>query len=129
MNENTLNNVAKTLNVTVDVLREKALTVLDEQAPAWRNAGKSEEDCGLLAIRVAARSISTENARLSRSGATKYEGMFISSPRPKEWGKILYSKMKNHLMRIIFYTQIIIFIQLYYIVKKEKEHLLKVMEI
>ena len=98
MNENTLNNVAKTLNVTVDVLRQKTLAVLEEQAPAWRNANKSEEDCGLLAIRVAARSISTENARLSRSGATKYEGMFISSPRPKEWGKILYNKMKNQLI-------------------------------
>ena len=98
MNENTLNNVAKTLNVTVDTLRTKALTVLEEQAPAWRNANKSEEDCGLLAIRVAARSISTENARMTRSGASKYEGMFISSPRTKEWGKILYNKMKNQLL-------------------------------
>ena len=98
MNENTLNNVAKTLNVTVDTLRMKALAVLEEQAPAWRNANKSEEDCGLLAIRVAARSISTENARMTRSGASKYEGMFISSPRTKEWGKILYNKMKNQLL-------------------------------
>jgi hypothetical protein len=100
MNETTLTNVAKTLNVSVDVLREKAETILIEQGAAWENAGKSEEDCGLLALRVAARQISTESARMRRAGATQFEGMFIYSPRPKEWGKILYNKMSKQLRGI-----------------------------
>jgi hypothetical protein len=100
MNETTVTNIAKTLSVSVDVLREKAETILSEQGAAWENAGKSEEDCGLLALRVAARQISTENARMRRAGATLFEGMFIHSPRPKEWGKILYNKMSKQLRNI-----------------------------
>jgi len=97
MDDTMINNVAKTVNVAADTLRSKAESVLAEQGAAWKNAGKSDDDCGILALRVAARMISTENARLSRSGATKYEGMFISVPRPKEWGKILYNKMSGQL--------------------------------
>ena len=97
MDDTMINNVAKTVNVAADTLRSKAESVLTEQGAAWKNAGKSDDDCGILALRVAARMISTENARLSRSGATKYEGMFISVPRPKEWGKILYNKMSGQL--------------------------------
>lgn len=98
MDEKTLTNVANTLKVDVETLRSRATTVLSEQGDAWKQVGKSDSDCGILAIRVAARMMTSENARLRRSGATVYEGMFISSPRPKEWGKILYNKMRNQLM-------------------------------
>ena len=97
MQDKTITNVAKSLSVSADTLRERAMTVLTEQSEAWKNAGKSEEDCGLLAIRVAARMITTENARMKRAGASNFEGMFVNSPRPKEWGKILYRKMSNQL--------------------------------
>jgi len=96
-NEQTITNVAKTLNVTPEALKERVAILLEEQGPAWTNAGKSEDDCELLAIRVAARQINTEAARLRRAGAEAIEGMFIHSPRPKEWGKILYNKMSKQL--------------------------------
>ena len=92
-----LNNIAKTLNVAPEMVQERANAVLAEQGAAWKNAGRSEDDCFILALRVAGRNITSENARMRRAGADTYEGMFISVPRPKEWGKILYNKMKNQL--------------------------------
>jgi hypothetical protein len=97
MDDTMVNNMAKTLNVSADALKDKAQEVLTLQGPAWTNAGKSEDDCGILALRVAARQINTENAALRRAGAENVEGMFVSCPRPKEWGKILYNKMANQL--------------------------------
>ena len=97
MSDEMLNNIAKTLNVAPETVRARANEVLAEQGAAWRNAGRSEEDCFILALRVAGRNITSENARLRRARADTYEGMFISVPRPKEWGKILYNKMKNQL--------------------------------
>lgn len=93
-----LENIAKTLNVAPEVVQTRADEVLVEQGAAWRNAGRSDEDCAVLALRVAGRQISSESARLRRTGSDVFEGMFISVPRPKEWGKILYNKMKNQLM-------------------------------
>ena len=98
MSDEMLNNIAKTLNVAPESVRERADAVLAQQGPAWKNAGRSDEDCFILALRVAGRNITSENARLRRARADTYEGMFISVPRPKEWGKILYNKMKNQLM-------------------------------
>ena len=97
MSNDMLNNIAKTLNVAPEMVQERADKVLAEQGPAWKNAGRSDEDCFILALRVAGRNITSENARMRRAGADTYEGMFISVPRPKEWGKILYTKMKNQL--------------------------------
>ncbi len=97
MSAEMLNNIAKTLNVAPELVRERADAVLAEQGAAWKNAGRSDEDCFILALRVAGRNITSENARMRRAGADSYEGMFISVPRPKEWGKILYNKMKNQL--------------------------------
>ena len=97
MSTEMLNNIAKTLNVAPDVVRARADAVLAEQGTAWKNAGRSDDDCFILALRVAGRNITSENARMRRAGADTYEGMFISVPRPKEWGKILYNKMKNQL--------------------------------
>ena len=97
MSNDMLENIAKTLNVAPEMVRERADAVLAEQGAAWKNAGRSDEDCFILALRVAGRNITSENARMRRAGADTYEGMFISVPRPKEWGKILYNKMKNQL--------------------------------
>lgn len=88
---------AKTLNTDVATLKAHTEEVLSVQGAAWRNAGKSEADAYALALKVAGSKIRNANARLARSGATKMEGMFVSVPRPKEWGKILYNKMKNQL--------------------------------
>ena len=97
MDDTMINNMAKTLNVSADALKDKAQEVLTSQGEAWKNAGKSDDDCGVLALRVAARQINTANAALRRAGAENIEGMFVSCPRPKEWGKILYNKMANQL--------------------------------
>lgn len=98
MSEQMLNNIAKTLNAAPEVVQARADEVLAEQGAAWKAAGRSDEDCFILALRVAARNITSENSRMRRAGADTYEGMFISVPRPKEWGKILYNKMKNQLV-------------------------------
>ena len=98
MSNEMLENIAKTLNVAPEVVRARADEVLAEQGPAWKNAGRSDDDCYILALRVAGRNITSENARMRRAGADTYEGMFLSVPRPKEWGKILYNKMKNQMM-------------------------------
>ena len=83
MDDTMINNMAKTLNVGADALKDKAQEVLTSQGEAWKNAGKSDDDCGVLALRVAARQINTANAALRRAGAENIEGMFVSCPRPK----------------------------------------------
>ncbi len=97
MDNSMIENIAKKVNVSADIMRQKAEAILAEQGGAWKNAGKSDDDCNVLALRVAARQLTTEQAALSRSGAVTYEGMFVSVPRSKEWGKILYNKMSNQL--------------------------------
>jgi hypothetical protein len=97
MNTDMLNKVAATVGADPTRLKTRAEEVLAEQGDAWKNAGKTEQECSTLAMRVAARQINNENASLRRSGATLYEGMFVHVPRPKEWGKILYTKMENQL--------------------------------
>ena len=97
MDNTMIENMAKTLNCSADVIKQKADEVLTQQGQAWKDAGKSPEDCDILALRVAARQINTESARLRRVGAENIEGMFVSCPRPKEWGKILYNKMAKQL--------------------------------
>ncbi len=97
MTTDMLNKVAGTVGVDPTRLKDRADAVLAEQGSAWANAGKTEEECGILSLRVAARQIANENASLRRSGANLYEGMFVHVPRPKEWGKILYNKMDNQL--------------------------------
>tara|TARA_R100001443_G_scaffold19528_4_gene31221 strand:- start:5200 stop:6381 length:1182 start_codon:yes stop_codon:yes gene_type:complete len=97
MTEDMLEKVAKTVGVSPDTLREKAEEVFEAQSAAWLNAGKTGEEASVLALRVAARQIANEQAKLRRSGATLYEGMFVHVPKAKEWGKILYNKMQGQL--------------------------------
>ena len=98
IDEKVIERTAKTLNTDVATLKAMTDKVLAEQGSAWASAGKSEADAYALALKVAGSKIRNANARLARSGASKMEGMFVSVPRPKEWGKILYNKMKNQLM-------------------------------
>ena len=92
-----ITNLATSLNTTVENLSEVAAGILEDKGADWVRAGHDEEACNILSVRVAAQMIGRSNAQMSRSGATRFEGMFISVPRPKEWGKILYNKMKNQL--------------------------------
>ena len=97
LNDDMMKNVAANVGVEVSTLKVRAETVLEEQGAAWRNAGKNDEECGVFALRVAARQIASESAKLKRSGAESLKGMFISVPRYKEWGQLLYRKMANTL--------------------------------
>ena len=54
MNSEMLNNIAKTLNAAPEVVQARADEVLAEQGAAWKAAGRSDEDCYVLALRVAA---------------------------------------------------------------------------
>ncbi len=89
--------VAKNVGVSLDTLNVRIAEVLEENKGAWTNAGKSEEDCTVLAIRVAGRQLKAEAAKLSRSGAEVLTGMFVSAPRYKDFAKSGYAKMKGTL--------------------------------
>ena len=89
--------VAKNVGVSLDTLNTRIEEVLAENKSAWVNAGKSDDDCTVLAIRVAGRQLKAEAQRLSRSGAEVLTGMFVSAPRYKDFAKSGYAKMKNTL--------------------------------
>ena len=89
--------VAKNVGVSIDTLNVRIEEVLNENKGAWINAGKSDEDCEVLAIRVAGRQLKAEAQRLSRSGAEVLTGMFVSVPRYKDFAKSGYAKMKTTL--------------------------------
>lgn len=89
--------VAKNVGVSLDALEARIEDVLAENKAAWSAAGKSEEDCTVLAIRVAGRQLKAEAQRLSRSGAEVLSGMFVSAPRYKDFAKSGYAKMKTTL--------------------------------
>lgn len=95
--EEMLSKVAKQINADEGVLADKASIVFSTESAGWLASGKTEEECKILALRVSARQITAEKARLARSGADLYEGMFVSVPRPKDWAKMAYNKMKNTL--------------------------------
>ena len=89
--------VANNVGVSLDTLNTRIEEVLKENKTAWEAAGKSDEDCTILAIRVAGRQLKAEAAKLSRSGATVLNGMFVSAPRYKDFAKSGYAKMKTTL--------------------------------
>tara|TARA_R110002049_G_scaffold128696_2_gene286259 strand:- start:891 stop:2141 length:1251 start_codon:yes stop_codon:yes gene_type:complete len=97
IDDKTLANIATSVNTTVERLKAMADEVLIVQGDTWRKAGKDEDSCQILSLRVAQQKINRANSALARSGANNFVGMFISVPRVKEWGKILYNKMKNDL--------------------------------
>jgi len=95
--EQMIEKVAGQIKTTVEALSAKADLLLAQEGAGWKAAGKNEEQSKVLALRVAARQISSEKAKLTRSGATLFEGMFASVPREKDWAKMAYNKMKNTL--------------------------------
>ena len=100
MDEKMVANIANTLNTTNDRVMEMATTVLDENRDIWANAGKDEATMEVQALRIAQIKMQRANAALARSGASNYVGMFVSVPRSKEWGKILYNKMLKDLKNL-----------------------------
>lgn len=84
--------IAKNVNCTTDALQQRMESVYSENCTAWMDSGKSEEDCKVQALRIAGRQVKSEGERLKRSGATLFEGMFISAPRYKDWAQMAYKK-------------------------------------
>ena len=92
-----LKKVATQIGTDKGALADKASAVYFTESAAWLASGKTEDECQVLALRVAARQITAEKARLARSGADLYEGMFVSVPRPKDWAGMAFKKMKGTL--------------------------------
>ena len=95
--EQVIDRISKNVKCTESVLRSRMDSVLAENRAAWMDAGKSEDDCKVNALRIAGRQIKSEGDKLSRSGATLYEGMFISAPRFKDWAELAYKKAATTL--------------------------------
>ncbi len=95
--EDMLKKVAAQTKTDADTLSAKADAVLLQEGAGWEAAGKNEEQRKTLALRVAARQLVAEKAKLSRSGATLYEGMFVNVPREKDWAQMAYNKTKKTL--------------------------------
>ena len=95
--EEMLGKVANQIGVDEVTLSDKASVVFSTESAGWMASGKTEEQSKVLALRVAARQLTAEKARLARSGADLYEGMFVSVPRPKDWAGMAYKKMKGTL--------------------------------
>lgn len=89
--------ISKNIGCTEDALRSRMESFLAEQRNTWLDSGLSEEDCNIKALRMVGRQIKSENDRLSRSGATVYEGMFLSVPRYKDWAELAYKKMATQI--------------------------------
>lgn len=84
--------ISKNVNCTLEALSARMDSVLDENRAAWMDAGKTDEECQINALRIAGRQVKSEGERLKRSGATLFEGMFISAPRYKDWAEFAYKK-------------------------------------
>ena len=92
-----IDRISKNIGASEEVLRSRMDTVLSENKNTWLDAGKTEDECTLNALRIAGRQIKSESERLKRSGATLYEGMFISVPRYKDWAELAYKKAAGTL--------------------------------
>ena len=68
--EDMLKKVAAQTKTDADTLSAKADAVLLQEGAGWEAAGKNEEQRKTLALRVAARQLVAEKAKLTRSGAT-----------------------------------------------------------
>jgi len=89
--------VAEQIGVGTDILSVRLERVLNEQGAAWAASGKNEDDSKTMALRVAARQIVSERAKIARSGCTSYEGMLVKVPPYKDWGRNSYQSMKKTL--------------------------------
>jgi hypothetical protein len=84
--------ISKNIGCNTETLQSKMDVVLSEYKGTWLDAGKTDEDCQVNALRIAGRQIKSEGEKLKRSGATLYEGMYVSVPRFKDWAELAYKK-------------------------------------
>ena len=89
--------VAKNVGCSVAELVSRHTRTMTANTPALEASGVSAEDIKTKTLRMAAAEMRAEKAKLSRSGCTMLEGMFISSPRYKDWGKTFYNKYSTLL--------------------------------
>lgn len=97
MDETQIGKVATQLGIGVDALRARMEKVRSEQSEAWKASGYDDTKIDSLTLRVSARQLNTEKTKIASSGATLLEGMFVRSPRYKDWGKMRYDKMTKQL--------------------------------
>lgn len=88
-----LENVAKQIGVSTDSLNARIAEVLDSQGSAWTAAGRNSDEQNTMALRVAARQLSSERARIQSSGCSRIDGMFVAVPPKKDWASMAYRKM------------------------------------
>lgn len=89
--------VAKNVGCSVGELSSRHKRVLDAHALSLQANGLTEADIDTKTLRMAAAELRSEKAKLSRSGCVMLEGMFLSTPRYKDWGKVFYNKYKDLL--------------------------------
>ena len=53
--EQMIERIGKNIGATGDALRSRMDVVLSENRTAWMDAGKSEDDCAINALRIAGR--------------------------------------------------------------------------
>ena len=92
-----IDRIAKNVGCDVTTVTSRMDQVLNEQRSVWTDAGKTEDQCITLALRIAGRQIKTEVDKAKRSGCVVYEGMFLTSPRYKDWAKMGYDKMAKQI--------------------------------
>lgn len=97
MDETQIEKVATQLGIGIDALTARMDKVRSEQQSAWRASGYDDTKIDSLTLRVSARQLNTEKTKIANSGATLLEGMFVRSPRYKDWGKMRYDKMTKQL--------------------------------
>ena len=88
-----LKTVANQVGVSEEALRSRIDVVIGEQSLAWKQANLNEADIQTKAIRIAARQLTSERARIAKSGCERFDGMFVSVPPKKDWAHMAYRKM------------------------------------
>lgn len=96
--EQMIERISKNVNCSVEALGSRMDAILEQNKAVWLDAGKTDEECNINALRIAGRQIKSESERLKRSGATLYEGMFISVPRYKDWAQLAYKKASTSIL-------------------------------
>jgi len=87
--------VAKNIGCSVSELASRHSRTMEINEPALKASGLSADDIATKTLRMCAAELRTEKAKLARSGCDMLEGMFISSPRYKDWGKVFYDKYRT----------------------------------
>lgn len=95
IDENMYERIAKNIGCSVNELKQRHNSLIEREGASLLKAGVTEEDMHTKTLRMGAAEMRATKAKLSRSGCVMLEGMFISSPRYKDWGKVFYNKYKN----------------------------------